>query len=110
MKANKKGSTPKSTPQRITGESLTSKQRYKNIRFDVQELVLTNEFSKGIHTMKQVSVLTGIDRANICRFIAKRRKSNSIYLVRFGVCPITKCAGVGFYTTSYDLYLTHKRY
>ncbi len=57
--------------------------------------------------MKQVSVKTDIDRANCCRFVSKMKRSNSIYLVRKGICPITKDIA-GFYTTNYDLYLTYK--
>jgi hypothetical protein len=112
MRENKKGSNYKSNPQlkkRITGESSTSSQRYKNIRFDAQFRILDNQFSKGAYTMLQVSLITGIERANICRYVDKRRKANSIFLVRFGVCPITKHPRVGFYTTDYNLYLTQKR-
>lgn len=72
-----------------------------------QEQQFQKWFNRGIFTMKQVSVKTDIDRANICRFIGKMKRSNSIYLVRRGICPITKDIA-GFYTTNYNLYLTHK--
>jgi hypothetical protein len=111
MGATKKGAhtcTPNLSNYRATGESVSTNQRYKNNRFDEQSMKFQSEFSKGVYTMKQVSVKTNIDRANLCRWIAKKRKSNSVYLVRRGICPITKCGGVGFYTTNYDLYLTHK--
>ena len=61
-------------------------------------------FSSGAFTMKQVSVKSNVDRANICRYVAKRKQNNTIYLVRFGICPITKHTGVGFYTTNKALY------
>ncbi|MBU3660718.1 MAG: hypothetical protein FGM14_12640 [Flavobacteriales bacterium] len=72
-----------------------------------QEQQFKKWFNRGIFTMKQVSVKTDIDRANITRFIGKMKRTKSIYLVRKGICPITK-AIAGFYTTNYDLYLTHK--
>jgi hypothetical protein len=72
-----------------------------------QEQQFKKWFNSGIFTMKQVSVKTDIDRANLCRFVGKLKKTKSIYLVRKGVCPITKDIA-GFYTTNYNLYLTHK--
>ncbi len=72
-----------------------------------QEQQFKKWFNRGIFTMKQVSVKTEIDRANVSRFISKMKRSNSIYLVRKGICPITKDVA-GFYTTNYNLYLTNK--
>lgn len=94
---------------RTTGESNTN-QRYKKLSFDYQFSILNTEFSKGAFTMKTISVKTGIDRANICRFIARKRANNSVFLVKKGICPITKSERVGFYTTSYDVYLQLKYY
>ncbi|MBU3661477.1 MAG: hypothetical protein FGM14_16555 [Flavobacteriales bacterium] len=72
-----------------------------------QEQQFKKWFNCGIFTMKQVAVKTDIDRANVCRFIGKMKRSKSVYLVRKGICPITKDIA-GFYTTNYDLYLIHK--
>lgn len=72
-----------------------------------QEQQFKKYFNRGVFTMKQVSEKTKIDRANVCRYVGKMKRRNSIYLVRKGVCPITKDIA-GFYTTNYDLYLTHK--
>lgn len=72
-----------------------------------QEKRIADVFIGGIFTMKQASVKTEIDRSNICRFIAKWKKSNTIYKVRTGICPITKDRA-GFYTMNYNLYLTQK--
>jgi hypothetical protein len=72
-----------------------------------QEQQFKKWFNRGIFTMKQVSVKTEIDRANVCRFVGKMKRSKSVYLVRKGICPITKDIA-GFYTTNYNLYLTHK--
>lgn len=103
---NQKRDVINNTPQsnyRSTGESPTTKQIYKNQSWNEQFYKLDIEFKKGAFTMKTVSVKTGIDRANICRYIAKRRKQNKIYLVKYGICPITKTGGVGFYTTNVEL-------
>jgi cell fate regulator YaaT (PSP1 superfamily) len=109
MKRNRKGSNAKRTPSqnRITGESSTN-QRYNFQSWKKQYRKLDFEFSKGAFTMKTVSVKLNIDRANICRYIAKRRKENRIYLVKYGECPITKTKGVGFYTSDFNLYCQTK--
>lgn len=73
-----------------------------NRSWNSQFKTLDAEFSKGLFTMKQMSVRTKIDRANICRYIAQRRKQNKIHLVKFGICPITKTGGVGFYTMNWE--------
>lgn len=56
-------------------------------------------FSSHPKTMLMVSIETGILRANLCRYIAKWRQSNSIELVKTGICPISKHRA-GFYTTN----------
>lgn len=105
MNKNSKGSTAKRTPSknRITGESST-KRRYKKLAWDEQFKRLDIAFNSGSFTMKTVSINLRIDRANICRYIAKRRKENRIYLVKYGICPITKTNGVGFYTSNLELF------
>jgi hypothetical protein len=105
MNRKRKGSNAKRTPSqnRITGKSST-KQRYKNQSWEQQFKRLDLEFDKGYFTMKTISIKTGIDRANICRYIQKRRKQNKIYLVQYAKCPITGSNGVGFYTANFDLY------
>jgi hypothetical protein len=109
MKGKIKGSDKMHTPKnsRVNG-SKSSNQRYKNLSWKYQFKLLDNEFNTGYFTMKTVSIKLEIDRANICRYISKRRKQNKIYLVKYGICPITKTKGVGFYTTNYDLYLQFK--
>jgi len=53
-------------------------------------------------TMLQVSVETGILRANICRYVAELRNDEQITLVRKGICPISKFRA-GFYTTKEEV-------
>jgi hypothetical protein len=55
-------------------------------------------------TMLMVSVETGILRANICRYVAKWRKQNSIKIVRKGICPISKSNSVQFLTTNPEFF------
>lgn len=55
-------------------------------------------------TMKMVSVETGIDRANICRYVGKWKKNDRIQIINFGICPITKTGGVQFLTTDPKLF------
>jgi hypothetical protein len=107
MKYQKKRGDENRTPKNSipsNEESYRTNQRYKNLSFDEQFKRLDFNFSQGCFTMKQVSILTKIDRANICRYISKRRKTKSIYLVKYGICPITKHSGVGFYTTNKELF------
>jgi hypothetical protein len=47
-------------------------------------------------TMLEVSVETGILRANICRYMSRWKKQDKIILDHFGLCPISKYRA-GFY-------------
>jgi len=58
-------------------------------------------------TMLMVSKETSILRANICRYIAKFRKEDVVFLVRKGICPISKDRA-GFYTTNPALFHSNK--
>lgn len=109
MKVKSKGSDKMHTPviSRVNLSKSTC-QRYKKLAWKYQFRLLDIEFNKGFYTMKTVSIKLDIDRANICRYIGKRRKENKIYLVKFGKCPITGSNGVGFYTSNYELYLQFK--
>ena len=51
-------------------------------------------------TMKMVAKQINCDRANVCRYKATMSKSGAIWLISKGVCPITRHAGVGFYSTN----------
>ena len=60
-------------------------------------------------TMLEVAQLTGIERANVCRYVAELRKQNSVEVVRFGICPITKHSRVQFLTTNPELFPQKKQ-
>jgi len=76
--------------------SQIAKQRYE--KFQKQDEILYLAFSGRPKTMLQVSIQTGIYRSNICRWIAKMQRKSSIYLIKYGNCPISKYKA-GFYTT-----------
>lgn len=59
-------------------------------------------FSERPKTMLQVATETNILRANICRYVAEWKKENSIELIKFGICPITKHRA-GFYYTGKEV-------
>jgi hypothetical protein len=54
-------------------------------------------------TMLMVSIETGILRANICRYVAKWQKSNSIHLLKHGFCNVSKHRA-GYYTPDTNLF------
>ena len=57
-------------------------------------------------TMKELSIKTGIDRANICRFCRTLRINRKIAVVKKAYCSITKRL-VNKYTTNPDLFPNH---
>jgi DNA-binding transcriptional regulator LsrR (DeoR family) len=54
-------------------------------------------------TMMELSVITGIDRANICRYCAVLRAAGSIAIYKKGYCSITKHLA-NQYTTNPQLF------
>jgi hypothetical protein len=79
------------------------KRQCKDKYFKAQMQRVFAAFYKQPKTMLMVSIETGILRANICRYVAKWKKENSIRMIRKGICPISKhCAG--FYTTNTNLF------
>jgi hypothetical protein len=79
----------------MKNNDLNGKTKVKN-----QAPKLFRAFQKRPATMLMVAKETGIERANICRWIADRRETNGIRLVRFGLCEISKHRA-GFYTTDF---------
>lgn len=73
-----------------------------NRRFRKQRKKVIIAFSKEPKTMLQVSIETGVLRANICRFIAQWQLEDAITLIRMGICPISKHKA-GFYSTNKDI-------
>ena len=68
---------------------------------------VTIAFSGVPKTMLQVSIETGIFRANLCRYVAVMKKQETIFLIKKDICLISKHRA-GFYTTDLD-YLSYGR-
>ena len=71
--------------------------------FEVQMKRVFAAFKRKPSTMLMVSIETGILRANICRYVAKWQKNNSIHLLKQGLCEVSKHRS-GYYTTDKNLF------
>lgn len=80
------------------GLNLQDKDKY----FSNQIQRVTKVFSGAPKPMLQVSIETGILRANICRYVAEMKKEETIFLIKKGICPISKHRA-GFYTINLDM-------
>lgn len=76
----------------------------KDKHFEAQIHQVIEVFNERPFTMLEVSHRTGIERANICRYIATLRKENKIQLVKKTFCSITKHRA-GFYTTNKSMFV-----
>lgn len=79
------------------------KRQGKDKHFEVQMKRVFAAFKRKPSTMLMVSIETGILRANICRYVAKWQKSNSIHLLKQGLCKVSKHRA-GYYTTDTKLF------
>ena len=84
--------------------TLSIKDNDKGKTFIAQKEIVYKAFYKKPSTMYEVSIQTGIIRANICRFVGDWKKSNAIQIVRKGICPISKRDEVQILTTNPDLF------
>jgi hypothetical protein len=84
MKRNKKRPQQTTTPEQV-----------KDNYFEAQKETVYVAFNQP-KTMLQVSVETGILRANICRYVRQLEDENKISLAYKGICPISKHKA-GFY-------------
>lgn len=75
----------------------------KDKHFEVQMKRVFAAFKRKPSTMLMVSIETGILRANICRYVAKWQKINSIHLLKQGLCKVSKHRA-GYYTTDTNLF------
>ena len=62
-----------------------------------------NSFFEQPQSMKELSVTTGIDRANLCRYVRTMRLLKAIAVYKRSYCSITKRL-VNKYTTNPDLF------
>ena len=79
------------------------KRQSKDKHFEVQMKRVFAAFKRKPSTMLMVSIDTGILRANICRYVAKWQKSNSIHLLKQGLCKVSKHRAV-YYSTDTNLF------
>ena len=75
----------------------------KDTHYQIQSKIIFAAFHQAPATMLMVSIETGILRANICRYVAKWQKSNSIHLLKQGLCKVSKHRA-GYYTTDTNLF------
>lgn len=85
-----------------SSNSLTT-DKDKDNKFKTQVEIVFEAFQSEPKTMLMVDALTGINRANICRYVGMWNEENKIQLVKKGLCPITKHRA-GFYTTNQDFF------
>ena len=72
---------------------------------DNQMNIVFNAFFESPKTMKEVDVETNIDRSNVCRYVGTLKGLNKIQLISYRKCKITKCEGVGEYSTNPDFFV-----
>lgn len=79
------------------------KRQGKDKHFKAQMERVFAVFKRKPSTMLMVSIETGIMRSNITRYVAKWQKSNSIHLLKQGLCKVSKHRA-GYYTTDTNLF------
>ena len=97
--------TKKDTPESAPEISLNQQDKDKN--FIPQYQTVFNSFKERPKTMLQVSIDTGILRANICRYIADMEERGIIQCLYKKLCPYTQYKA-GFYSTNKDLFTSSK--
>ncbi|MDR2824355.1 MAG: hypothetical protein LBB41_04050 [Prevotellaceae bacterium] len=75
----------------------------KDNHFASQYKTVYQSFKEHPKTMLQVSIETGILRANICRYTAEMEDKGHIQVIRKGYCPYTHFVA-GFYSTDEALF------
>ena len=84
-------------PVKVSLESET-----QDTKFREQLRIVYERFFKTPCTMKELSVMTGIDRSNICWLIRDLRLNNKIAIYKKVKCTITRRV-VNSYTTNPEL-------
>ena len=74
---------------------------HKGSYFSNQMLLVFWAFSERPKTMLEVSVETGVRRANICRYVAKWEEDNRIEFIGLALCKVSNWRA-GYYQTSLD--------
>lgn len=81
----------------------TPKGHRKDKHFEAQMIKVFAAFKKKPSTMLMVAKTNGIDRANICRYVAIWYKQGKIQLLKYGYCKVSK-RRAGYLTTNQALF------
>jgi len=80
-----------------------TKKHGEDIHFVTQYETVYHSFKKRPQTMLEVSIATGILRANICRYVAEMQRKGQIQIIRKGLDSYTRFKA-GFYSTDESLF------
>ncbi|MBU3715224.1 MAG: hypothetical protein FGM46_09820 [Ferruginibacter sp.] len=86
----------------IPEDSLTEEQG-KDSHFKNQFIRAFEGFYRHPQTMKELSITTGIDRANLCRYVRQMEIAGTIAILKRSYCSITKHIA-NKYTTNPELF------
>ena len=92
----------------INAPSVSVYGNNKDTQFNQLQKVYSTLFMRPM-TRRDAARLTGIERANVCRYFAELRKQKSVEVVLFGICPITNHSRVQFRTTNPELFPQKKQ-
>lgn len=87
----------------LTPENSLRKEQGKDNHFRNQLAKAFDGLFRHPQTMMELSVATGIDRANLCRYCRLMRRAGTIAVVKRTYCSITKHLA-NKYTTNPDLF------
>jgi len=87
-----------------TGQGKGNRIGNKDKKFKRQLQIISESWETKPGTMLEIALRNGIERANVCRYVATLRKSCRIYFIGKGYCSISKHKA-GIYTTNYYLFI-----
>jgi hypothetical protein len=88
---------------KITPDNSLTEEQGKDKHFRNQYKRAFAGFFKHPQTMMELSVATGIDRANLCRYVRQMRNAGTVAVFTRTYCSITKHRA-NKYTTNPDLF------
>lgn len=92
--------------EKIQSLDINDLRQGEDKHFETQMQTVFKAFYSQPKTMLMVDIETGIMRSNITRYVGKWHKQNSISIIKYGTCPISKRGGVQFLTTNPELFQT----
>lgn len=85
---------------KTSADASLGKRPYEDKHFEAQMKRVYEAFFSSPKTMLMVEEETGIRRPNICRYVSKWKKAESVKIVKLSVCPISKYNGVQYLTSN----------